>query len=83
MSGEHPHLGGCQLLPPKPGTCAECAVAHAPEQPHNQESMFYQNNFYGKHGRWPTWKDALEHCSPEVKARWTLELKAHGVEVVG
>lgn len=55
MSAEHPYLGPATLLPPPKGTCPECAINHAPELPHNQQSLFYQYSFYGKHGRWPTW----------------------------
>lgn len=42
-----------------PGTCPECAVAHAPDQPHNRDSLCYQYKFYDAHGRWPTWEDAM------------------------
>jgi hypothetical protein len=62
------HLGGWKMLPTKPGVCPECAMAHETTQPHNAESMTYQYSFYDKHGRWPTWADALAHCSPEVQA---------------
>lgn len=70
MSVVHPHLGGFTLMPPAEGTCPECATAHEEQLPHNQQSLFYQYNFYGKHGRWPTWKDAMEHCTDEVRAMW-------------
>ena len=69
------------MLPPKPGTCQECATEHDPALPHNQQSMFWQYKFYGDHGRWPTWKDAMAHCTPEMKQRWTASLKELGVEV--
>jgi hypothetical protein len=64
-----------------PGTCPECAVKHDPEMPHNQQSLAYQYKFYDKHGRWPTWADAMAHCSAETKAYWIAELKKRGVEV--
>lgn len=64
-----------------PGTCPECAVAHAPEQPHNPQSFAYQYKFYDQHGRWPTWADAMEHCSPTVKAHWIAELAKRGITV--
>ena len=41
------HLGAFSLLPAAPGTCPECAVAHPPELPHNQKSLFYQTNARG------------------------------------
>lgn len=64
-----------------PGTCPVCAVNHPPEQPHNRDSLTYQYKFYDEHGRWPTWEDAMEHCSDEVKAYWKEALEARGVEI--
>ncbi len=76
------NLGGFRLLGKTPeGTCAECAVAHAPEQPHNQQSLHWQYHFRERHGRWPTWHDAMRHCTAEVKAHWLRELAGHGVDV--
>lgn len=70
---------GFHLLPARPGTCAECAVDHAPSQPHNQQSMYYQYHFYAEHNRWPTWDDAVAHCSPVVKALWVAQLAKQGI----
>jgi len=67
------------LLPPKPGSCLECATIHAPEMPHNQQSLFYQYNFYSEHTRFPTWKDAMSHCTPDMKATWIKELASYGI----
>lgn len=64
-----------------PGTCSECAVEHAPEQPHNQQSITYQYTFYDQHGRWPTWADAMAHCPEEVKDVWISELRRRGVDI--
>jgi hypothetical protein len=47
--------------------------------PHNQQSMYYQYRFYGIHGRWPTWADAVAHCDDEMKAGWERELGARGM----
>jgi hypothetical protein len=69
------------LLPAPPGTCPECAVKHEPEQPHNQQSLFYQYRFYHENGRWPNWRDAMSHCSDEVKAAWIKGLAEVGVKV--
>lgn len=69
------------IMPPKPGTCPECAVEHDPAYPHNRDSLFYQYNFYGKYGRWPTWMDAMEHCTQEMKDFWVEALKEKGVEI--
>ncbi len=73
--------GGMVMLPAKPGTCPECSTEHGPEEPHNL-CLFYQYSFRAVHGRWPTWKDAMAHCSDEVKATTLEVLKEHGVEVV-
>ena len=62
------HIQGMTLIGRTPeGTCPECAVKHDPEQPHNQDSLTYQYKFYDQHGRWPTWADAMAHCSDELK----------------
>jgi hypothetical protein len=63
------------------GTCPECAVAHDPAMPHNRDSLCYQYKFYDSHGRWPTWKDAMEHCTPEIQEFWTAALEEKGVKV--
>lgn len=60
------------------GRCAECAVKHEPEEPHNAQSMAYQYQFYAQHRRWPTWADAVAHCSPEMKTAWKTELENRG-----
>src|SRR5262245_7703561 len=70
--------GTAMLLPAPEGTCEECARAHDPSMPHDAQSMLYQMRFKAKRGRWPTWKDALEHCPPEMKAAWEAELKKRG-----
>lgn len=75
------HLSPWKLLPAKAGTCEQCAIVHEPEQPHNQESMHYKYYFYQRNGRWPTWKDAMAHCSEQMKTFWTNELARKGVTV--
>lgn len=73
---------GMQMLgKTHPGTCQECAVAHEPEMPHNKDSLTYQYKFYDKHGRWPTWKDAMDHCSQEMKELWIQALTERGVKM--
>ena len=64
------------IMPAPAGTCPECAVDHSPEVPHNQQSLHYQYTFYAQHGRWPTWADAIAHCSPETQSAWKRELIA-------
>lgn len=69
------------ILPPKPGTCQECAVEHDPAMPHNRDSLYYQMRFRQQHGRFPTWEDAMAHCSDTVKAYWVEALAKHGIKV--
>ena len=70
------------LMPPSPDVCQECAVDHPHDQPHNQQSVYYQMAFHATHGRWPTWSDAMAHSAPEVQALWRTGLieqfKRHG-----
>lgn len=75
------HLGAFGLMPAAPGTCPECAVDHQPKYPHNQQSLFYQYKFFNDHGRWPTWEDAMAHCSEKIKAIWREELKNYGIDI--
>lgn len=70
------------LLPPSPDVCQECARDHAPELPHDAQSLYYQVKFKMQHGRGATWADAMAHCSDEIKALWTAELEKLGVEVL-
>ena len=67
-----------QLLPPKEGTCPICATKHEPEMPHNAQSLYYQYRFYGVRGRWPTWADAMAHCSEEMRVLWERQLRERG-----
>lgn len=76
-SEEVPQEGG-RLLPPPPGVCQECAVDHEPGQAHDKQSLFYQYYFRSHHGRWPTWRDAISHCTAEVRAFWEAELREIG-----
>lgn len=73
---------GFTLLGKTPeGTCPVCVTAHDPKMPHNQQSLAYQYKFYDENGRWPTWKDAMEHCSEEMKEMWREALKEKGVKI--
>lgn len=73
---------GIMMLGKTPeGTCPMCAVAHDPALPHNRDSLAYQYKFYDENERWPTWSDAMAHCSEEVKEFWIEELKKRGVDV--
>lgn len=66
------------LLPPAKDTCPICAEKHLPEQPHNALSLYYQYRFYGIRDRWPTWADAMAHCSEQMQTYWRGALKAAG-----
>lgn len=70
-----------KLVPPAADVCQVCATAHAVEHPHNQQSIYYQYWFHLKHGRWPTWADAMEHCAPSMKDLWTEELGKRGITI--
>jgi hypothetical protein len=62
-------MRGLMLLPCRPDVCQECAVDHPVDHPHNAGSMYYQYRFRAKHKRWPTWEDAMAHCSEDVKSK--------------
>lgn len=66
------------LMPPPNGTCPICAVKHSDDMPHNQQSLYYQYRFYGTHGRWPTWADAIAHCDFKMREFWEIALKDKG-----
>lgn len=72
------------ILPPRSG-CPECGTEHDHDQPHNQQSLTYQYQFHATHGRWPTWTDAMAHCTDEVKAAWRplliQQMKVNGMTV--
>jgi hypothetical protein len=71
-------VGALTLLPAERGTCEECAGVHLPGSPHNKQSLQYQYHFFGRNGRWPTWEDAMAHCTPDVKRRWREALLKRG-----
>jgi len=66
------------ILPPEPGTCQVCACVHEPNEPHNKNSLYYQMKFHLDYGRWPTWEDAIKHCTEDMKAEWRKQLKFFG-----
>jgi hypothetical protein len=78
-----PYLGGFTLLKGqvKDGQCPECLTEHKPDAPHNKQSLFYQYAFMEVHGRWPTWADAMAHCTPYIQGVWIKALFDHGVVV--
>lgn len=68
------------LMPPAADACQVCGhrPAHGTDEPHNAQSLYYQYSFYADHGRWPTWRDAIAHCSPPVREAWEAELRKRG-----
>lgn len=63
------------------GKCSQCGRPHEPDEPHDNHALAYQYSFYAEHDRWPTWRDAMAHCDPDVQDRWTVALRANGVEI--
>lgn len=76
-------MSSMTLLPPKADVCQECAVAHDPRLPHNQQSLYYQMKFQMEHDRSATWADAMAHCTDEMKADWKKAMQMAGIEVEG
>ena len=74
-------MGEVRISAPVPGTCPVCATAHDKQEPHDLNSLYYQNQFFKAHKRFPTWADALSQCSREIKATWAEKLRKAGVEV--
>jgi hypothetical protein len=74
-------LRDMKILPAPEGTCPICATAHPPEYPHNQRSVFYQYKFYQENGRFPTWADALAHCTPLIRVFFIEALAKRGIIV--
>lgn len=72
--------GTMTLLPAAEGLCPICARAHEPELPHDATTLFYQTRFNMEHGRAATWTDAMEHCAPEVRIGWCIQLEAMKID---
>lgn len=70
-----------KLMPPAADACQVCGHKPAPgaDEPHNAQSLYYQYSFYADHGRWPTWRDAIRHCSEPLRVAWEGELRKRGV----
>ncbi len=74
------HAITMDLLPPPADCCQVCGASHDERAPHNQQSLYYQTAFHADHGRSPTWEDAMEHCSEEVKKITISVLEENGVD---
>jgi hypothetical protein len=64
-----------RVVPPMPGTCPVCAAKHRKDAPHDKNSVYFQNWFYHRHRRFPTWEDAMEHCSEKTKASFREKIR--------
>ncbi len=63
------------IQPPQPGCCQVCGAKHEATEPHNRKSPYYQMQFHQEKGRWPTWEDAMAHCSKDVKKQYRYWLR--------
>jgi hypothetical protein len=71
------------IVPAPSGTCPQCACKHEEGMPHNRDSLHYQYSFFADHQRWPTWADAMSHCSDEAKELLVGFLANHGINAHG
>lgn len=74
-------FGATLLKNPAPGCCPECGRKHDADWPHERDKLYYQYKFYDEHGYWPSWADAMAHCSEDVKAYWKQQLEAYGIDL--
>lgn len=70
-----------KIKAPRPGACRICATVHDPGRPHDRDSLYYQNWFRKRHKRFPTWTDAMAHCTEAVKAEYTAVLAKRGITI--
>lgn len=73
--------GTMMLIPPHPYLCQICGADHEQHLPHNRDSLYYQVAFQMQHGAYPTWADAMAHCSDEMKQLWTDALTERGIDI--
>ena len=74
-------IEGVKIVPPLPGSCRICAARHDPEKPHDKDSLYYQNWFFRRYKRFPTWEDAMSHCDDRTKADFKAMLTRHGISL--
>ena len=56
-----------RITAPVPGTCPVCATKHDERDPHEANKRF------------PSWWDAMSHCTDMTKAVWVEKLKKRGI----
>lgn len=81
MTGPGQNNTGMTLLPPAPSACQVCAREHAPEQPHDAQSLYWATARAMEGKPNPTWHEAMEHCMPDVRASWSEHLTLRGVDL--
>lgn len=64
-----------ELMPPASGYCPVCASEHDPTSPHNPQSLYWQTKRGLEGLPMPTWEDALEHVTGELREAWESQLK--------
>ena len=67
-----------RITAPGPGKCPYCAGTHKKGEPHDRDSLYYQNRFFKDNGRFPTWEDAMRNCD-EDKRRFTEKMRKRGI----
>ena len=65
----------------KKGSCPECGEEHSSNMAHNAFTFVYRLKFYDKHGRFPTWKDAMSHLADEDKDFCIYILQRENIDV--
>jgi len=70
-----------KIRPPGPRACRICAAIHDPALPHDRDSLYYQNQFRKRHKRFPTWVDAMAHCTDDVKKEYIAILAKRGIAI--
>lgn len=70
-----------KIVAPGPKVCPICATRHIKNAPHDRDSLYYQNHFRKTHKRFPTWEDAMEHCTEATKSAFRKELEKRGISV--
>jgi hypothetical protein len=73
--------GTMTLLPPPRDACQVCARKHDPAEPHDAQSLYWATARAMEGLPAPTWKDALAHVAPDVRAAWVESLAGHGIVV--
>lgn len=68
-----------KVVAPVPGACPICATRHDPKEPHDRDSIYYQNYFRKKYKRFPTWADAMSHCNESQKRDFKKKLARRGI----